>query len=266
MLNSRRYVAPDEPGLNLYEEDDMKRALVFISVTMLIALCFGCAKKRKEEPGTAETGAAVDIAKFDEAYADFREAIRYVSLSPNKEKAAEAAGLSEAAFGEVKRAWPEDPPEEFEGDSGWADRIASLTKIMADIKNQVEADRFDDAKASILEAQKLILELHEKNNVNTAGDEAVRLLVIADEMALAFQEKRFNDMKHIMPNMREAQKNFFGSTMPPSARGRENEFDDLKDKVYDGVEKFAEAPDPETRRSELDELIKVATEFYVEFG
>jgi hypothetical protein len=240
----------------------MKRALVVISVIALIALCFGCAKKKKEAPATAETGAAVDIAKFDEACANFREAIRYVALTPDKEKAAEAAGLSEEAFGEVKRAWP----EELEGDTGWADRIASLTKIMGDIKNQVGADRFEDAKASILEGQKLILELHEKNNVNTAGDEAVRLLVIADEMALAFREKRFNDMKHIMPNMREAQKNFFGSTMPPSARGRENEFDDLKDKVYDGVEKFAEAPDPETRRSELDELIKVTTEFYVEFG
>jgi hypothetical protein len=244
----------------------MKRALIYISVIALVALCFGCAKKKKEAPATAETGAAVDIAKFDEACANFREAIRYVALTPNKEKAAEAAGLSEEAFGEVKRAWPQEPPDEFEADTGWADRIASLTKIMGDIKNQIEADQVKDAEASILEGQKLILELHEKNNVNTAGDEAVRLLVIADEMALAFREKRFNDMKHIMPNMREAQKNFFGSTMPPSARGRENEFDDLKDKVYDGVEKFAEAPDPETRRSELDELIKVTTEFYVEFG
>ncbi len=244
----------------------MKRAVVLISVIALMALCFGCAKKKKEAPATAETGAAVGIAKFDEACANFREAIRYVALTPNKEKAAEAAGLSEEAFGEVKRAWPEEPPDEFEGDTGWADRIASLTKIMGDIKNQIEADQVKDAEASILEGQKLILELHEKNNVNTAGDEAVRLLVIADEMSLAFQEKRFNDMKHIMPNMREAQKNFFGSTMPPSARGRENEFDDLKDKVYDGVEKFAEAPDPETRRSELAGLIKIATEFYVEFG
>jgi hypothetical protein len=110
------------------------------------------------------------------------------------------------------------------------------------------------------------MQLHEKNNENTAGDEAVRLLVIADEMDLAFKEKRFNDMKHIMPNMREAQKNFFGSTMPASASGREDQFDDAKDKVYDGVEKFAEAADPGTRATELDALIKTTTEFYVEFG
>jgi hypothetical protein len=229
-------------------------------------LAFGCAKKKTEEPGTGETAATADIAKFDEGYASFRKAIRFVSLTPNKGKAAEAAGQSEEAFGEVKRSWPDEPPDEFEGDNEWADRISSLAIIMGDIKNQVGADNFDGAKASILEAQKLILVLHEKNNTNTAGDEAVRLLVIADEMDLAFAEKRFNDMKHIMPNMREAQKNFFGSTMPPSARGREDKFDDLKDKVYDGVEEFAEAPDRETRRAELTELIKVTTEFYVEFG
>lgn len=243
----------------------MKKVLVYVSIIMLLVLAFGCAKKKAKGPGTGETAAA-DIAKFDEGRAAFREAIRFVSLTPNKGKAAEAAGQSEEAFGEVKRSWPDEPPDEFEGDNEWADRISSLAKIMSDIKNQMGAGNFDGAKASILEAQKLILVLHEKNNTNTAGDEAVRLLVIADEMNLAFSEKRFNDMKHIMPNMREAQKNFFGSTMPPSARGREDKFDNLKDKVYDGVEKFAEAPDREARRAELDELIKVTTEFYVEFG
>ncbi len=244
----------------------MKKALVYVSIIILLVLAFGCAKKKAEGPGTGETAAAADIAKFDEGCAAFREAIRFVSLTPNEGKAAEAAAQSEEAFGEVMHAWPDEPPDELEGDNEWADRIASLTKIMGDIKSQVGADDSDGAKASILEAQKLILVLHEKNNTNTAGDEAVRLLVIADEMNLAFAEKRFNDMKHIMPNMREAQKNFFGSTMPPSARGREDKFDDLKDKVYDGVEKFAEAADRETRRAELDELIKVTTEFYVEFG
>jgi hypothetical protein len=73
-------------------------------------------------------------------------------------------------------------------------------------------------------------------------------------------------MKHIMPNMREAQKNFFGSTMPASASGREDQFDDLKDKVYDGVEEFAEASDRDARGAALQKLIKTTTEFYVEFG
>ncbi|HUV86155.1 MAG TPA: hypothetical protein VMX79_03495 [bacterium] len=244
----------------------MKKAFVFLGVVILLIIAFGCAKKKVEAPGTSETAGVTDIAKFDEGYAGLREAIRYTSLTPNKGKAAEAAGRSEEAFGEVKRAWPEEPPEEFQGDTEWGDHIASLTKIMGDIKNQVGADQFEEARVSALEAQKIILALHEKNNVNTAGDEAVRLLVISYEMDLAFREKRFNDMKHIMPSMREAQKNFFGSTMPPSARGREAEFDDLKDKAYDGVENFADAPDPETRWAALDGLIKTTTEFYVEFG
>jgi len=66
--------------------------------------------------------------------------------------------------------------------------------------------------------------------------------------------------------MRDAQKNFFGSTMPPSARGRETAFDEAKDKVYGSVDAFAEAPNPEARAAALDNLIKVTTEFYVEFG
>jgi hypothetical protein len=244
----------------------MKKALIYIGILILLVSAFGCGKKKTEAPGTGETAAGGDVAKFDEGYASLREAIRFVSLTPNAEKAAEAAGLAETAFADVQRSWPKEPPKDFEGDNEWADHIQALTKLTGDIKNQAGAENFDGAKASILEAQKIILALHEKNNVNTAGDEAVRLLIIADEMDLAFREKRFNDMKHIMPNMREAQKNFFGSTMPASASGREDKFDDLKDKVYDGVEKFAEAPDRETRSAELAELIKVTTEFYVEFG
>ncbi len=137
---------------------------------------------------------------------------------------------------------------------------------MADIKSQVEADRLGDAKASIFEAQKLILALHERNNVNTAGDEAVRLLVLVKDMDLALNEKRYNDMKHIMPNMREAQKNFFGSAIPPSATGREEKFDDLKDKIYDGVDDFAEAEVYEGQQAALNGLVRNLTEFYVEFG
>jgi hypothetical protein len=244
----------------------MKKTILCLGLVAFLAVSFAACKKKAEKPATGETAAGGDISKFDDGYAAFREAIRFVSLTPNKEKAAEAAGRAEECFADVAKGWPTQPPERFEGDNDWANRISSLTKIMGDIRNLVGADNFADAEASILEAQKLLMQLHEKNNENTAGDEAVRLLVIADEMDLAFKEKRFNDMKHIMPNMREAQKNFFGSTMPASASGREDQFDDAKDKVYDGVEKFAEAADPGTRATELDALIKTTTEFYVEFG
>ncbi|MGD8718222.1 MAG: hypothetical protein PVH29_05300 [Candidatus Zixiibacteriota bacterium] len=244
----------------------MKKLTLCLALIAVLAFAFGCGKKKTEEAGTSEAPSGGDIAKFDEGVANFREAIRFVSLTPDKAKAAEAAKAAETAMGEVKAGWPTDPPEEFEGDNDWANRITSLTKIMGDVGTQAEAEKFIEAESSILEAQKLLLELHEKNNINTAGDEAVRLLVIADEMDLAFSEKRFNDMKHIMPNMREAQKNFFGSTMPASASGREDQFDDLKDKVYDGVEEFAEASDRDARGAALQKLIKTTTEFYVEFG
>jgi hypothetical protein len=244
----------------------MKRTILCFGVIALLVFSFASCKKKTGEPATGETARGADIRVFDDGFAAFRESIRFVSLTPSKEKAAEAAARAEEAFGEAQKTWPEEPPEEFEGDNDWPNRISTLTKIMGDLRNQVSADNFTDAEASIREAQKLILELHEKNNVNTAGDEAVRLLVIADEMKLALNEKRFNDMKHIMPNMREAQKNFFGSAIPPAARGRENEFDDAKDKVYDGVEKFADAAEPELHAVALDELIQNATVFYVEFS
>jgi hypothetical protein len=243
------------------------RWTLILSLALVLALSFGCAKKKAG--GGGETGAPAaggDIAKFDEGHRDFRDAIRFVSLTPDKDKAAGAAGAAEQAFAEVAKSWPEEPPDRYEGDNDWANRISTLTKLMADIKTQTRAENFTDAEASILETQKLLLELDEKSKINTAGDEAVRLIVLCHEMKSAFDEKRYNDMKHIMPNMREAQKNFFGSTVPPSAQGREDQFDDAKDRVYDGVDLFAEAPDRGARETALQDLMKEITEFYVEFG
>lgn len=243
------------------------KTLTVILAALSLVAAFGCQKKKKTTPsGTAEIAGSAEVAKFESGHAAFREAIRYTVLTPDKTKAAEAASKAEAEFKEVARAFPKNPPPQFESDNEWETHIGALVKLMSDIRNQVKAGKTEDAKASILEAQKTFLAIHDKNRINTAGDETVRLLIVCAEMESAFREKRFNDMKHIMPNMRDAQKNFFGSTMPPSARGRENEFDEAKDKVYASVDAFAEAPNPEARGIALENLIKTATEFYVEFG
>jgi hypothetical protein len=245
----------------------MKRVLYLIPLLALIAYPAGCAKKKG---GPATGGTAVKggetVPAFDTGQAEFRKAIKYISLTPDAKAATDAATAAEKSFREVATSWPQDAPRRFEGDNEWADRIKTLTKLMGDIKTQAQGGKTPEAEASILETQKLLLQLDEKNKVNTAGDEAIRLLVLEREMEVAFREKRYNDMKHIMPNIREAQKNFFGSTIPASARGREDTFDTAKDKVYEGVEKFAEGETAEVQSKALTDLIRATTEFYVEFG
>lgn len=245
----------------------MKRLIPYVALAAVLAVGFGCAKKKTtKSAGPVGTAATAELKKFDEGLAAFKQAIKFGLLKPDNVKAADAAGEAEAAFGAVAQAWPKDPPDRFEGDIEWGTHIAALRKLMADIKAQVGSSKAAEAQASILEAQKILLALDEKNKVNTAGDEAIRLLVICAEMKLAFQEKRTNDMKHIMPEMWEAQKNFFGSTIPPAAKGREEAFDNAKDKVYEGVDTFAEAPNREARGAALDALITATNEFYVDFG
>ena len=121
----------------------MNRTIFITGLAALLAVSFAACKKKTEKPATGETAAGGDIAKFDDGYAAFREAIRFVSLTPDKEKAAEAAGRAEECFGEVAKGWPTQPPEQFEGDNDWANRITSLTKIMGDIKNLVGADNYN---------------------------------------------------------------------------------------------------------------------------
>ena len=192
--------------------------------------------------------------------------MRYVSLTPDKEKAMAEAEAAEKAFAEVAKAWPTDAPDRYEADTDWASRIKTLKKLMGDIKTQVEAGKTADAEASILETLKLLLELDEKNKINSIGDETIRIIIQTEEMGNAFHEKRPNDMKHMMPGLWESQKNFFASPAPPSAEGREDEFENMKDRVYEAVDKFAEASNPGAREQTLQELRKAAREFYVEFG
>lgn len=247
----------------------MKKIWLVLGVSALLLLPLGCAKKKTggdDGKGTPEGNGGANVEKFDEGTAAFREAVKYISVTPDKAKATEAAGRAEAAFGEVAKAYAGEPPERYQGDNDWGTRITTLKKLMGDIKGQVSADKTAEAEASILETQKQLLQLDEKSKINTAGDEAIRLLVLCEQMDKTLREKRFNDMKHLMPSMREAQKNFFGSSVPPSARGREDDFDKAKDDVYEGVEMFAEAENPEARASALKNLTTATRKFYVEFG
>jgi hypothetical protein len=110
------------------QEERMKKTILCLGLVAFLAVSFAACKKKAEKPATGETAAGGDISKFDDGYAAFREAIRFVSLTPNKEKAAEAAGRAEECFADVAKGWPTQPPERFEGDNDWANRISSLTK------------------------------------------------------------------------------------------------------------------------------------------
>jgi hypothetical protein len=137
---------------------------------------------------------------------------------------------------------------------------------MGDAKGQISNDDFAAAEASIREAQKQLLDLHDVNKISTAGDEVIRLLVLTDDLTAALGEDRVEDAKHIMGKVREAQKKFYGAPIPDEARDRQNEFDDLKDKVYDSIEDMAGAADHEERMKKLEEMKLLMTEFWVEFG
>jgi hypothetical protein len=141
-----------------------------------------------------------------------------------------------------------------------------MRALMGDIKSAVGKEDFDTAEAKVREAELSLLELYEANKIASAGVEAIKILDFADQLEAAFEEERFNDAKHIFPNMVTAQKNFFTAPIPDNARDRQDEYDESKDRVYDQIENFVEAEGPEARLEEIKKLKAITSEFWVEFG
>lgn len=249
----------------------MKRVHYLIFLVLLFALVAaftpGC-KGSNGGNGDDENGdgGAGDFATFETAMADFKETVRFVSVSPDKSMAYDAAKRAEESWGKVKDNFPDDPPKKFRADSEWPDRIAEMRKLMGDIKSAASKEDFKTADARVRDAEMLLLELYEVNKISSAGVEAIKILDLADQLEAAFAEERFNDAKHIMPNMRTAQKNFFAAPIPDFARDRQDEYDEGKDKVYDEVENFVEIEDTGGRLERLAALKVAASEFWVEFG
>ena len=240
--------------------------IIVLFFALITALTFGC-KGKNGGNGNGENGTvAGDFATFETAMADFKETVRFVSVSSDKNMAYDAAKRAEESWGKVKENFPEDPPKQFRADSLWPDRVSELKGLMGDIKSAVSKEDFDTADAKVREAELSLLELYEVNKISSAGVEAIKILEFADQLEAAFDEKRFNDAKHIMPNLRTAQKNFFTAPIPDYARDRQDEYDESKDQVYDQIENFVEAEGPEARLEEIRKLKVLTSEFWVEFG
>lgn len=241
------------------------RALV-IGLSICVFFIPGC--KGKTSEGGSESGedGVSDFATFETAITDFKEVVRFVSVTPDKAMAYDAAKKAEESWGKVAETFPEDPPKQYRGDDEWPDRVTSLKNLMGDIGSAASKEDFTTADAKVREAELLLLELNEANKMNSAGDEAIKILDLADQLEAAFREERFNDAKHIMPSMRTAQKDFFAAPIPDNARDRQDEYDEGKDKVYDAIEAFVEVGSPGERIEKLAELKKLTSEFWVEFG
>jgi hypothetical protein len=231
-----------------------------------ITITIGCKGKNGDNGTNGDGDGAGDFATFETAITDFKETVRFVSVSPDKSMAYDAAKNAEESWGKVKENFPEDPPKKFRADTLWPDRVSEMRTLMGDIKSAVSKDDFKTADAKVREAELSLLELYESNKIASAGVEAIKILDFADKLEAAFEEERYNDAKHIMPNMRTAQKNFFTAPIPDYARDRQDEYDESKDKVYDQIDNFNEAEGPKARLEELKKLKVVASEFWVEFG
>jgi hypothetical protein len=243
----------------------MKKYIVF-SLTVVLAVTIGCGGDKERDVDGEELTGPGKFESYEKAVADTKELSDYAVLKMDKELATSAAEEAFASWEDVKVNFPAEPPARFEADTEWPERIDTLIRLSSDVKEQVSGEDFTAAEASIREIQKQLLDLHDLNKISTAGDEAIRLLILTDQLIAAFNEDRDEDAKHVMGKLREAQQNFFGAPTPDEARDRQDEFSDMKDKVYDSVENMVDAPNREERMKKMDEMKTAITEFWVEFG
>jgi len=248
-----------------FMEEVMKRYLPVIVLVTAVVLFIGCGGKEEDGDGGELTGPG-KFESYEKAIADTKTLADYAVLKKDKELATSAAEEAKSSWEDVKTNFPTEPPARFEADTEWPERVDTLIRLAEDVGVQTAGEDFTAAEASIREIQKQLLDLHDLNKISTAGDEVIRLLILTDQLIAAFEDNRDEDAKHVMAKMFEAQQNFFGAPIPDEARDRQDEFDDMKDKVYDSIEGMQDAPNREERMKKMDEMKTVMTEFWVEFG
>ena len=170
----------------------MKRYLPVILLVIAVGLFIGCGGKEEEGDNGELTGPG-KFESFEKAVAETKTLADYAVLKKDKELATSAAETAEASWEDVKTNFPAEPPARFEGDTEWAERVDTLIRLTGDVGEQAAAEDFDAAEASIREIQKQLLDLDDMNKISTAGDEVIRLLILTDQLIVAFEEDRDED-------------------------------------------------------------------------
>jgi len=233
--------------------------VIFFTFTLVFAM--GCKKKEEKEGGVK--------GKYFEDYAGVMEHFKVVYKAGCVDK--DVSGVKEEAkntydsWVSLADNYKDAPPSKYAEDKNWVEWLAKMGDAFKAIDEQTQAGNASAVEGACRNVQELIFDLDERTNNLSAADELSQFTLLIYKMEKALNEGNGDEAKRNFRMLKESQDRLYTSPYPDSAKGRTEEFDQNKDKVYDLLNEF-ELAKKDRRQEKLAALKQKAEEFYLDFG
>jgi hypothetical protein len=231
---------------------------IFLALALLFAL--GCKKKEEKEGGKG---------KYFEDYAgvmdNFKVVYKAACLDQDVSGVKEEAKNAHDSWLRLADNYKDAPPAKYAEDKNWVEWLGKMGDGFQAIDEQTQTGNVSAVEGACRNVQELIFDLDERTNNLSAIDELSQFTLLIYRMEKALNEGNGDEAKRNFRMLKESQDRLYTSPYPDSAKGRTEEFDQSKNKVYDLLNEF-ELADKEKRPEKLAALKQKAEEFYLEFG
>lgn len=236
---------------------------IMVVFALTITLPISCKKKEGGEKPQ------VSGAKFDESYrialGHFKNIYEIVLTNENIGAGKDDVDKLSQQWKNIINDFASSPPARYADHDAWKIWLFDMEGIIKNLSKAVNEQKTDEAKNLCFEFMKNVINLNETTNNLTPKDEITRFEILAGEMELAMKEGKGDEMKRILVKMETTQDKLYTSTYPETAKGREAEFDRLKNELYDALNDFKFST-PEEREKKFEKVREIAHLMFLEFA
>jgi hypothetical protein len=240
----------------------------FITLLLLISIVFvinGC--KKSEEKDNGNGGEVNYKEEYNDAIQYLKEIYKSTFINGEiNEKTIENGKKYEKKWENIADNFKDNPPGKYADDEEWGVWIDKMIAGAEELNQEISNNDVQTTKQQIRDIQQLILELDERNNDISAIDEIIQFDIYVDETMEAFENKDGDKLKRLFTKMDNSLSRLFTTVTPDTARDNEDEFNTMKNDLYDRFGDFEQAPNREKRLENLKQLKKTSNEFYYKFG
>ncbi|MGQ9706625.1 MAG: hypothetical protein ACUVWP_06435 [bacterium] len=240
----------------------MFRFTAILMIIVIIVIGISCKKKTEEKP-------EVSGAKFNESFGiamgHFKNLYEPVVIKEDVLLGANEADKLSKQWSNIIKDFSSNPPAKYADKEEWKIWLFDMEGIIKKLNEAINRSDLDGAKNLCYEFMKNVIHLNETTGNLSTKDEIMRFEILAGEMLSALKSGSGDEMKRTLVKMERVQDKLYTSAYPDTAKGREAEFDKMKNDLYDALNdfKFSTSQD---REDKLKALIEISHEMFLDFG
>jgi len=240
----------------------MYRYIAILLIILIVVIPISCKKKAQEK---TEVSGAKFNESFGMAMGHFKNIYESIVIKEDVKLVEDEADTLAKQWSNIIKDFSSNPPAKYADKEAWKIWLFDMEGIIKKLDEAIKKADLDSSKNLCYEFMKNIIHLDETTGNLTSKDEIIRFEILIGEMFTALSGGSGDEMKRTLVKMEQTQDKLYTSPYPDTAKGREADFDKMKNDLYDALNDF-KFSSQQDREGKLKELSEISHQMFLEFG